>query len=309
MMRIRLACVIAGAVVSGSSALAADVWSGSAQTVLAPVTDALPVRHGAFDGAFMVRSGEGSMPSIQGGLARGSDCPPEGPLQYWTGSGDVTCPCFASGERASVAFTIPPEHFPIEILEIGIGWGSVLGSAPATVEESILVYNGTLTNPGFPVADLLAPQMVDGFINVFDVSIFPEPIVIESGTVIVALEFANANAGQTFDPSVVHDGNGCTAGRNGVFVLGPTGWRDACSLGLGGDWLFHIVYRPAECDEEPECPGDVTMDGNTDFTDLNVVLAFFGQSGPMVSGDTNGDQIVNFTDLNAVLATFGTSCR
>lgn len=58
----------------------------------------------------------------------------------------------------------------------------------------------------------------------------------------------------------------------------------------------------------PPCPGDANGDGTIDFSDLNAVLAQFGQAGVGLVGDIDGDGIVNFSDLNAVLALFGTAC-
>jgi hypothetical protein len=54
-----------------------------------------------------------------------------------------------------------------------------------------------------------------------------------------------------------------------------------------------------------DIPGDTNGDGIVNFTDLNTVLAQFGQSAPDLSGDVNDDGIVNFSDLNIVLANFG----
>lgn len=65
------------------------------------------------------------------------------------------------------------------------------------------------------------------------------------------------------------------------------------------------------------CLGDTNDDGIVNFTDLNNVLSFFGQSGANVGGnvapDANGDGVpddnaTNFTDLNAVLSGFGVPC-
>lgn len=56
------------------------------------------------------------------------------------------------------------------------------------------------------------------------------------------------------------------------------------------------------------CPGDANGDNVVNFTDLNLVLTNFGQSGPFVSGDLNRDGVVNFLDLNVVLSYFGTVC-
>jgi hypothetical protein len=58
----------------------------------------------------------------------------------------------------------------------------------------------------------------------------------------------------------------------------------------------------------PDCTGDTNGDGIVNFTDLNTVLATFGQAGAMLPGDFNGDGQVNFTDLNTLLANFGADC-
>lgn len=306
--------VVRHAIVAGSfsliaypGAFAKDLSVLEAPRQAAPVGTMRAAERNGAPGTFLMRSSDVSLPEI---ASRGAEpCPTEGPLAYWTGSGDVVCPCFAEGERAGVIFEAPAEHYPIEILSVGIGWGSLLGGSPATVEESILIYDGVPPNPGFPIEELLAPQMVDGFINVFDLEPLPGQVVINDGAFLVALEIFNANAGMTTAPTVVHDGNGCTPGRNSVYAFTPGGqWLDACALGVTGDWLFQIEYRPLSCDTEP-CPADVSMDGQVDFSDLNIVLGFFGQSGPLVAGDTDGDQDVDFSDLNTVLAAFGTSCR
>ncbi|MGP1308945.1 MAG: matrixin family metalloprotease [Phycisphaerales bacterium] len=57
------------------------------------------------------------------------------------------------------------------------------------------------------------------------------------------------------------------------------------------------------------CEGDTNGDNLINFTDLNTVLANFGDSGAGVPGDVNGDELVNFTDLNIVLANFGETCN
>lgn len=56
----------------------------------------------------------------------------------------------------------------------------------------------------------------------------------------------------------------------------------------------------------PNCPADVTGDGEVNLADLNLVLANFGQTTG--DGDTNGDGVVDLADLNAVLAAFGSNC-
>ena len=60
------------------------------------------------------------------------------------------------------------------------------------------------------------------------------------------------------------------------------------------------------CDPVDECQSDLSGDGTTDSTDLNMVLAAFGTSG--AAGDADGDGAVDSTDLNIVLAAFGSAC-
>ena len=54
------------------------------------------------------------------------------------------------------------------------------------------------------------------------------------------------------------------------------------------------------------CPADVSGDGSVDLSDLNLVLANFGQLTD--AGDSNGDGVVDLADLNAVLGAFGQAC-
>ncbi len=54
--------------------------------------------------------------------------------------------------------------------------------------------------------------------------------------------------------------------------------------------------------------GDANGDRVVDFLDLNIVLSFYGQSGPALPGDLDADEDVDFVDLNIVLSAFGTAC-
>ena len=176
----------------------------------------------------------------EGALAQ---CPEEPPLQNYIGTGTVGCPCFVQGEQAGAVLTAPAAHYPLEILRIGVGWGSLSGGNPAQIEQAIHVYAGGLPNPGSPFFTLLGPQLIDGVINEFNVEPLPGEVTVANGPFTVTLEFLIANAGNTFAPTVVHDGNGCQANKNVVFAI-PGGWFDACALGVTGDWVFYVVYRP-----------------------------------------------------------------
>jgi len=167
-------------------------------------------------------------------------------LFHFTGPGEVVCPCFVEGEEAGVQFTLPPGDFPIEIIRVGIAWGSQFGGAPTTLEQAIHFYEGGIPNPGLPIFSLGGPQLTDGFINEFDLEAVNSTVTVNSSPFMVTLEFLNANAGSFFDPSVVHDGNGCQAGKNVIYAI-PGGWLDVCGEGLTGDWVMFIVYRQV-CD-------------------------------------------------------------
>lgn len=201
-----------------------------------------------------------------------SQCPEEPALANYTGAGQTVCPCFVPGEEAGAVFTLPPGDFPIEILRVGIAWGSQFGGSPQALEQAIHIYEGGLPDPGAPVFTLEAPRLTDGVINEFDLEPLPGEIVINSGPFTVTLEFLNQSADNFFAPSVVHDGNGCQPGKNVVFA--GDSWIDACLLGVTGDWVFFVVYRPAVC--VGSGAGQVPDGGSSPGTPLAVDLFLGG---------------------------------
>jgi hypothetical protein len=191
------------------------------------------------------------------GAAR-AQCPEEPPLQNYTGAGEVVCPCFVAGEQAGAVFNLPAAVFPIEILRVGIGWGSQFGGNPQQLEEAIHIYPAGLPNPGTPLFSLPGPALNDGVINEFDLEPLPGEIVVTASPFSVTLEFMNDQG--PFAPSVVHDGNGCQAGSNLVKTESGA-WFSACSLGVSGDWVFFVVYRPAICGGSGRTPDGLTVPG------------------------------------------------
>lgn len=196
------------------------------------------------------------------GIALADPCPEEDPLQNYTGGGTVVCPCFVSGEEAGAILEAPAEHYPIEILRVGIGWGSMYGGTGQTLEQAIHIYAAGLPNPGTPIFTFEGPVLNDGYINEFDLEPVPGTITVDSGEFTVTLEFLNNNAGDPYAPSMVHDGNGCQSGKNVVFAI-PGGWTDACLLGVTGDWVVYAIYRQVNCgagvDEEFVATGNVVL--------------------------------------------------
>jgi len=59
--------------------------------------------------------------------------------------------------------------------------------------------------------------------------------------------------------------------------------------------------------EQPLCLADVNGDLRVDIDDLLMVLAAFGQSGP-VAADITGDQQVDIDDLSVCISVFGAGC-
>ena len=66
------------------------------------------------------------------------------------------------------------------------------------------------------------------------------------------------------------------------------------------------IHRDDEHDGTPPrpiCPGDVTLDGTVDITDLLAVVDLWGQLGGTADLDWNG--VVDIGDLLEVIAGFG----
>jgi len=240
-------------------------------------------------------------------------CPNEPAVPNHQGGGSVSCPCFVVGEEVGAVFTAPAAHYPIEILRVGIGWGSQFGGAPQTLEQAVNIRAGGLPVPGAILASLPGPVMTDGAINEFNLEPLPGEIIVASGPFTVTLEIATPNAGMIFSPSAVHDGNGCIPGRNVVFAI-PGGWQDGCSLGVTGDWVVHVVYRRTNCGTAApefvrgECNGDTLVN----IADAVTLLGFlFPSGGPPTLGcrdacDANDDGGLDIADAVAMLgALFG----
>jgi hypothetical protein len=258
------------------------------------ITSPLSLRARAF------RSSALALALSLGAFAR-AQCPELGPVQVYTGAGTTTCPCFVVDEEAGTVFTnIPAAQFPIEITKIGIGWGSVGGGQPQSLEDSINIYNAGLPNPGTPIFTLPGPVLSDGFINEYDIaSQWPGlgPVIVTSPTFTVTLRFANTNNVPPYPPSMVHDGNGCTTGRNAIKVSG-IGWFSGCALGVSGDWLVYVKYKPF-C--APSMPGTPFCFGDGTFADHTSPCAC-GNNGGAGNGcahsfDPNGANLSATGDI------------
>ncbi len=178
------------------------------------------------------------------GVAGAQDCSTISTLQWFSGGGQTVCPCFAAGEEAGAVFDAPAADYPLVITNVGIGWASQFGGTGQTLEQGINFYPAGLPDPGIKFATLPGPVLTDGAINEFDIQAQLGGVNVTSGPFTVTLEFAVGNAGDYFAPSIVHDGNGCTAGGKNVIRAIPGGWSDICTQGLGGDWVLYVKYHP-----------------------------------------------------------------
>lgn len=258
----------------------------------------------------------GSGALMPGGAAHAQSC---GILQNYTGAGTVACPCFIVGEEAGVVLNVPAADYPIEILKIAIGWGSQFGGNPQQLEQAIHLYPAGLPNPGAPQFSLVGPQLTDGVINVFDISLIPGNKIINAGPFSITLEFLNQNAGNFFASSVVHDGNGCQGGLNLVKAI-PGGWSDACVLGVTGDWVMYVEYRSTSLGAGLNCPSsdgtglcpappnrspDISADGVVDLVDLAVFALNYPPNPYAQCSDFDANGLVDLVDLSIFAQHFG----
>ncbi len=109
--------------------------------------------------------------------------------------------------------------------------------------------------------------------------------------------------------------------NNGIYIY--VSRVTISAAGIGASDPIYIVLNESEDTEvhddamafavanitNPGCPGDVNSDGSVDFDDLNNLLGFWDQSGPIgLSGDITLDGRTDFDDLNTLLANWGNTC-
>jgi len=256
------------------------------------------------------------------GNARG-DCPVEPTLQNYVGNGNTSVPGFTPTEEMAAILDAPADHYPIEIVAIGIGWSSPTGNQPDSLESALKLYGAGLPSPGGAQFVAKGPVLVDGAINEFDITTFAGDRIMEGGPFMASLEFLNAS--QVGGAAPLHDGAGCQPGQSAVKVNGAV-WVDNCSLGVNGQWVVHVKYRrvecgitdcndngihdpfeiaqgltpdcnengiPDECDIAKGTSPDMNMNGVPDECDAACVADF------------DGDGRVGSTDLATLLAAWG----
>lgn len=153
---------------------------------------------------------------------------------------------FAADEEATAWLTATCTG---DLTHMRILWLSFLGGQPDVLHQAIRVWQpGAFPTPGPLDVDLLGPVMVDGFFNEFP--LIPPIPVNQGDTVVLGFQFLNAPP--SLGPSLVTDTDGCQSGRNGIFAIPPSGWFDACALGVSGDFAIRGVL---------DCPTPIFTDG------------------------------------------------
>jgi len=118
----------------------------------------------------------------------------------------------------------------------------------------------------------------------------------------------------TFAPAVADDfaidwwtidGGGEMWTTGGDFELsGTIGQPDAnTTVMTGGDFELTGGFWPVAT--VPLCPGDLDGDGDTDHSDLGILLADWGCTGGDCPGDIDGDGSTGHSDLGILLADWG----
>ncbi len=152
---------------------------------------------------------------------------------------------FAMSESAAAWLTTPYDG---TIVAVQVYWTSLNGGAPPTLGDSITIFSsGTFPdpgNPGAPLAVLEAPVMNDGYMNEFryldEQQTIPLLVPVTAGQQFI-VSFKFADAPPPSGPSVVVDTDGCQAGKNAIFAIPPSGWFNACDLGVTGDFVIRAV--------------------------------------------------------------------
>jgi hypothetical protein len=147
-----------------------------------------------------------------------------------------------------------------DIVAVQVFWKSPLGGAPPILEHSITLYDpGTFPNPGSILqnagavdAVIQQPTLSDGvfneyrFLDAFEATpTVPLSVPIKRHEqFIVSLKYVN-DSSSGLGATTAWDSDTCQAGRNAV-QTGST-WLDACTQGVGGDWIIRAVV---------DCVGD-----------------------------------------------------
>jgi hypothetical protein len=184
---------------------------------------------------------------------------------------------FDADEKVGVVLLIPPEYRPAKVLRVQVMWRSASGNTGNTIHDNLEIWKGRVGLPAFvPAAskifdsldappDGFSPQLVDGFVNEYDLSQFNIIIPAEYDRFTFAMTFASnttAPAGAT----TPIDLNGITPARNWVFgtippFINTAQWFDMSLFQTTGDVIMRAVITKAPPPPPARCgPADIAND-------------------------------------------------
>lgn len=199
---------------------------------------------------------------------------------------------FVANESAAAWLTTPCDG---NIVAVDVFWRSLLGNAPAELEDSIDIYrNGSFPVPGDLALSVVGPVLTDGVLNEFryldDQQTVPISVpVVQNETFVVSLTFDQA-PDPTEGPSVVIDEDGATPNRNAIYASlggGVYQWFSNTTLGVNGDWVIRAVV---DCQAVPiDADVAVAMSANPPQYTAGAPLTYtitVSNAGPANSAST-----------------------
>lgn len=160
------------------------------------------------------------------------------------------CEELAGEGEAALFATLPAADFPLQILRIGVGWRALVpGTTTSEAAIDLLGIDplGMMSDPP-ALYSLPNPVLVDGQINVFDVSGAATPWIVNAQPFTV---WVRSNGTSCDLGSVAHDNDGCTPNKNRFRAVSFPffhQWYDSCAA-VGGDAVIWVEYA-----SQNDCP-------------------------------------------------------
>jgi hypothetical protein len=212
---------------------------------------------------------------------------------------------FVDGEIGAATFVVPQDMWPIQVYRVQFFWKSLLGDpGDISVQDAILIYAGKGPNQLHPVFESAPPQLTDGYLNEFDLTV--DQIIINkpenNSAFTVGLRFSDAPDGDPTKPSLVTDTNGCQPGLNPLYAI-PGGWKDLCQFGASGDFVIRAIVGPPLGDQ---CLPDLDGNGVLDLFDFLAFTNLFNAGDP--GADLDDDGFLDLFDFLAFNNMFNAGC-
>ncbi len=184
---------------------------------------------------------------------------------------------FDANEKVGVVLLIPPEWRPAKVLRVQVMWRSATGNTGSTIQDNLEIWKGRVgTTPVYtPTAskifdsldappDGFSPQLVDGFVNEYDLSEFDIIIPAEYDRFTFAMTFAQ-NTSAPLGATTPIDLNGILPQRNYVFgtippIINTPQWFDMANFQQTGDVIMRAVITRAPVVPTRCGPADIAND-------------------------------------------------